>query len=387
MWISFEKRLRAWVDNGLLTEDSAARIAAFERTRSGSHWGPYAIVGIGATALLTGLLSLVAANWESLSDTVKLGLYFSLQGGLGVLVARYEGKSGAPREACLALFAFAFLLGIALIGQLYHLSGPAYETLGFWLLLAFGPTCIANSGLLPIVWCLTALWAGGQWGVESLGIGSEFGRWCVVAALPFLMAAVGLWFDGQSLGSGRFRSSLKGVGLGSLMVIATPWLNSAVASGEDLVGEGGDVSYLVIPWLAVVAGVVASLRRERNAQFPRRLTAALLLVLAAWLTVPVVYPLKLVLSPVMLEILGAVAFLSVWAVAAAASARAGWRRLFDVCTLVIGARFVVVYFEVFGDMTMTGIGLIISGTVMLCAGLAWVRLRAPFERLLSGGAR
>lgn len=387
MWISLEKRLRAWVDNGLLPEESANRIAAFERARGGSHWTSYAVVAIGATALFTGLLSLVAANWDALSDTVKLILYFSLQLGLGLLVRRYEGRPGVSREACLTLFALAFLIGIALIGQLYHLSGPMYQTLGFWLLLAFGPTCIARGGLLPNLWCLTALWAAGLWSVESLAIGSEFGRWCVLAALPFLMVAVGLWFDGRGRGSERFRRSLKVTGVGALMVVATPWLNFALSSGDGLLLQQGEGSYLLIPWLAVGAGVLASLRRESSPEFPRRLTAALLIVLAGWLTLPVLYPLKLVFPTVVLQILGAVAFLSVWTLAAAATARAGWRRLFNVCTFVIGARFVVIYFEVFGDMTMTGVGLVVSGGVILGAGLAWARLRAAFERLGWGATR
>jgi hypothetical protein len=94
-----------------------------------------------------------------------------------------------------------------------------------------------------------------------------------------------------------------------------------------------------------------------------------------------------VFPTVVLQILGAVAFLSVWTLAAAATARAGWRRLFNVCTFVIGARFVVIYFEVFGDMTMTGVGLVVSGGVILGAGLAWARLRAAFERLGWGATR
>jgi len=384
VWVNIEKRLREWVEKGVIPEDSAARIAEFERSRSGATWIAYSVVGIGATALCTGLLSLVAANWAALSDVVKLTLYFSFQLGLGVLCARYEGRAGVVREMCLTLFALAFLLGIALIGQLYNLSGPLHQTLGFWLLLSFGPTCIANAGLLPALWCVTTLWAAAHWSVESLVISSEFGRGCVVAAVPFLMAAVGLRFDGRGVGSERFRRALKVVGLGTLMVVGTPWINLSLASGEAFLRERGEGLYLVIPWLGAGMAIAASLLRRGDLGFPRYVTAVLILTLGVLLTVPILYPLKLLFPPLVLQILGAVGSLSVWALAAAATARAGLRRLFDVCTFVIGARFVVIYFEVFGDLTTTGIGLVISGTVVLCAGLAWSRLRRAFGRVLGG---
>lgn len=67
-----------------------------------------------------------------------------------------------------------------------------------------------------------------------------------------------------------------------------------------------------------------------------------------------------------------------------AAAAASMKRLFDIASFVIAARFIVIYFEVFGDLSTTGIGLIVSGAVILAVAFIWNRGRQTVTTKLGG---
>jgi hypothetical protein len=47
--------------------------------------------------------------------------------------------------------------------------------------------------------------------------------------------------------------------------------------------------------------------------------------------------------------------------------------------MFIGARFLIVYFQVFGSLATTGFGLIISGLIIICAAVLWFKKKEKFE--------
>jgi hypothetical protein len=83
-----------------------------------------------------------------------------------------------------------------------------------------------------------------------------------------------------------------------------------------------------------------------------------------------------------MPIIGCVLFLLPWTFTAIAAVLADRKRLYDLAVLIIGGRFVVVYFEVFGSLTATGFGLIISGSIILLTVYCWHRYRANIATLI-----
>jgi hypothetical protein len=121
---------------------------------------------------------------------------------------------------------------------------------------------------------------------------------------------------------------------------------------------------------------------ERNS--PRSIkvsTALLVLLLAAFISVPTVVPLHDE------KLFGCLFFVLIWSVASIIAVLLHRKRLFDFATLVIGTRLVVVYFEVFGSLAATGVGLILSGVVILGTVFIWHRYRLVLSRFLPGGGR
>ena len=97
---------------------------------------------------------------------------------------------------------------------------------------------------------------------------------------------------------------------------------------------------------------------------------ALFVAMAAFVTAPVAFALPAN------EALGASLSIALWAIAGFTAVHANLRRVFDFVTLMITFRLLTIYFEVFGSLMDTGIGLMVSGVAILLATYAWYRYRA-----------
>lgn len=130
------KDIARWRAAGLIDEATAAALsadAAAHHRRSFSFGG---ILAILAAALFgAALLLLVAANWEAIPRLVRVAGIFI------VILAGYTGGAilkgrdhAALAEGLWIVAAVAFGGGIALIGQMYHLSGDEADALFVWAL-------------------------------------------------------------------------------------------------------------------------------------------------------------------------------------------------------------------------------------------------------------
>ena len=54
-------------------------------------------------------------------------------------------------------------------------------------------------------------------------------------------------------------------------------------------------------------------------------------------------------------------------------------RLFHAMTIAVGIRFLIIYFQVFEDLAYTGIGLVISGLVIIGLAVTWFKYRPRLE--------
>jgi hypothetical protein len=133
------REAESWVESGLIAE--AQRRGIMDSYLAAGNL--FAILLSLAVAMLgLGLLSFVAANWQSLPAAIKIvlvvGLYAAAVGGALVC----ESRAGrAPADALLLLSGFVLLGGLALMAQIYHLSVPVQTIFGTWL-VAFAPTLL-----------------------------------------------------------------------------------------------------------------------------------------------------------------------------------------------------------------------------------------------------
>jgi uncharacterized membrane protein len=196
-----ENESPAWVAEGLISADQQARLLA--------RYPPEAVQAVGLLPLLGSILvglsalSVVAANWQSLPATVRLGLL------LGSLLAAYAGgeyflRRGNRRlgHGLVGLGLVLFGAGIILTSRLYQLVGYDVSGLLAWVVVGVLLSYLYNSqplALLPILigaavqtYCTQALGTFSYATIGLVALGSGYRWWRRPNALVASVLAVGL---------------------------------------------------------------------------------------------------------------------------------------------------------------------------------------------------
>jgi uncharacterized membrane protein len=134
--ISFgvRKHIARWRREGLIDEATAERLRNDIDNR-GSGFGLGGILAVlGAVLLGAAIFSLAAANWEAIPRLVRVGLIMLVL-WLGYLGGAWRESRGDKvfGQALYLIAAITFGVGIALIGQMYHLSGDEADAALLWV--------------------------------------------------------------------------------------------------------------------------------------------------------------------------------------------------------------------------------------------------------------
>ncbi|MEO5997651.1 MAG: DUF2157 domain-containing protein [Chitinophagaceae bacterium] len=147
---SMLKELPQLVNAGVITQETAERIILhYKQEKQTAPNNLTIILGIlGALLAGSGILLIVAHNWDDLSVTIKTALAFLplLLAQLACAYTLSQRRSDTTWRECSSLFLF-FAIGasISLISQIYQVNGSLSGFLLIWMLLA-----------LPLVYLLSA---------------------------------------------------------------------------------------------------------------------------------------------------------------------------------------------------------------------------------------
>ncbi len=167
----WETPLERWTSAGLIDQATAVRIRELEETRTpaqGLRWPVLVALGFGTILLAAGILLFVSAHWDQLSPaermTVVVLMIVMFHTGGALAAGRFEGLSISLH----AIGTAALGAGIALAGQIYHLSEHwpsaillwAVGAAIAWALLRQWPQAALTALLAP--W-----WAASEWWVDA----------------------------------------------------------------------------------------------------------------------------------------------------------------------------------------------------------------------------
>ena len=366
--------LGRWREAGLIDDEAARRIATWEAAQARPVW-LWALAGLGAFALSMGVLAIVAANWERIPGWLKIATNLSLNAATALaLLWAWMRQWQKTRELLALILAGLVLSGIALISQVYQLDGEVWQALLIWLASCTPFVVLATrSRLLGVAWALAAA-ATYIAAIEKLErfLGSVLQGEPVillvwVPALLLLLAGLAR----RRLPEGRAQGdAIIGCGVlallfaasfpqlivfrpaqeaGTAIAIVLSLLVAALLWREAQRGDGGAPALFVMvigglcTWLATIA-IWRLFGSEGGAFWQRRHEDALPHLCAA------------------------LVFIAFWATVSWLALRAGRRTLFAAAFAVIAVRIFILYWEAFGGLLNTGMGLIGGG--LLCLGLA-----------------
>ncbi len=386
MILNLQKKLDEWSSKKLISSEEAVAIQAYEHEHSagGRSWAIYGVVGIGITAIAVGIISLIAANWLEIPAEVKLIAYFLLQSSVGYALFRFSKYENVWREALLTMFALLFFAGIGLIAQVYHLHSHPWRGLLFWLALTFPLTQISRGRMMAHLWILVSFYTFFTW-IEGTDFRMRDQMWGWFMAYPALLVAAAFACERMRKVNDYFRLAALTWGLGIILIGGTlvmSWLWLMLRSEYDKLDL--PISAVRISEVALALAILASFTRPKSTPKTQKvLTSLMLLVFGCFFFLPWEIR-KASISQVTTQMIGAVGFISVWALTAASFVAAGRRRLFDIASFMIAVRFIVIYFEVFGSLTTTGAGLIMSGIVILLISGLWYKYKQKFHHWIGG---
>jgi len=170
--------IQRWVEQGLIAPDTAERLTRDVQANERKSLSFGSILAMMAALLFAAaILVLVAANWEAIPRLVRvMALVAAILGGyVGGAVLKLRDHA-AIGEGLYVVAAAAFGASIALIGQMYHMSGDEASAIVTWsvgtgiaaLALQSGPLTIASVGIAAAWLFLVTM---GYWGSEPFPYG------------------------------------------------------------------------------------------------------------------------------------------------------------------------------------------------------------------------
>jgi uncharacterized membrane protein len=178
-----------WREAGLIDEATAKALSFDVERSSGFSISLGAVLAMMAAALFAAAVVIfIAANWEAIPRLARVALLFALilAGYVGGAALKLSGREAAGEGAYVVAGA-GFGASIALIGQIYHMSGDEADAIFVWGAgVALAATLLrsgalnAGAALLAAAWMLTTMLQGWSLGPPP--------AWLVVAAALYALS-------------------------------------------------------------------------------------------------------------------------------------------------------------------------------------------------------
>ncbi|HPR36371.1 MAG TPA: DUF2157 domain-containing protein [Spirochaetota bacterium] len=393
------KYLSEWESAGLLESLQVQKILEYEKNRDKKPWVLYSFIMLGVSIISIGIVSLIAANWSDIPPAVKIA------GDLTIMAAIAWGiyrASVAERpllfDALSALFIFFYLASIGLLSQIYHTGGELYEALFILCAVMFPLTLLSYRRFIPNAWTYIFVQALFLFCLHRMDFFHESDSYFVAAGIlasfPFICAIPGNLFsmrDGFNKVSGPFIlwaviSFFGGVFFFDLRnsMQSSNYYSTTFSFFSD------DVSLTAYSLIIAVSGMAAIVSLLFNRELTGRVKF-LSSVLASVYGISMIFfawydryyyllykaqdfdPETRVQFYSVLKASGPVETIFALLLISFIFLSLNMEKLFNFMVMLIGVRFLIVYFQVFGSLAYTGVGLIISGLIIIGFVAAWYR--------------
>jgi uncharacterized membrane protein len=388
---STQKSLTRWLKQGLITAEQQQAILDFEATKPTGSWQSWGFVALGAIIAGIGLVSIVAANWGAIPDSLKLGFDFFLL-TITALGIYFNQNSLKPHrfDALIIIYLLLCLASIGLISQIYHTGGLLHHAFLFWSAITLPVALFSRKAFVPYLW--------------------------VTIFMPSLVLVIGE-FSGKGIGNSDFLFDLK---LAPQLVALAALLCGFLALLLRQFFELPSFQRIFYFWFLMVGlfalGVFDALHSFGEAGIMRQELYGALIILALamsvllWMQIDYLKSNRVLLLIALALFIGFVGpqiisinglffsrhlefemaapliSLSILFIFAIVAGREGWRKSFSLVTLMIGVRFLVVYFQAMGGLAATGFGLLISGFLIMAMVWLWHKSRdLILARMGAGG--
>jgi len=199
-WLT--EQLPDWERDGIITAEGAGRLRERYAVEATGGLVQLIIGAIGGLLIGTGLVAVLAYNWDDFPRWVRLLLAFGPLAGTQVatwfVLQRAEEAKPWQREAASLLQTFAAGAALALVSQIYHLPGHWTELVFWWCIVSLPLAWVLKSQTVAIayligitVWTLAEASEQGPWGAADA---ADIRIW-----FPLLLSGIAPLWPGPTL--------------------------------------------------------------------------------------------------------------------------------------------------------------------------------------------
>lgn len=366
--LRLKKKLATWVSHSLLTPEQAKNISLFESSQSNTSWVIRGFLLLGVIVINIGIISVIAANWQNIPNFVKLfNNFFLLNLLAGGVYYAWQKKKPILSEVLIVFVMLFCLASIGLISQIYHTGGELYQALMLWSIITAGVAAISKGFFAPFIWVTGFLFAVIFTSLDSPFLFPIFHNnfASVIMMIPLLSTLMAMgcrlkWgnpVQDNGENNKNYRKALKiwtlFSGIVALCVSETRFLMLEISDPNLIYSNSLIPSYILAVFLLGL-GLLPIFDYKKIQKF-------LLLTALGFYLLSFHLPLLEVKS----KIIYALVTLVVLAVMALFLASLKQRRWFQFFLFALGLRFWVLYLQALGGLAATGVGLIVSGVLIL----------------------
>lgn len=366
--MSIDKKITTWTDKGLISPTQASTIRDYEATQSNHSWIVSGLLILGALVIGIGIISLIAANWDSIPDAVKLGFDFAILIFLSIWIVKSWEKNKDITVDVLTFFMMIFCLAsIGLFAQIFQTGGKLYEALLIWCLITVGLVYIPKAFFVPFCWLGGFLTTLCLLSVQSPAIRPYFENFTFLYLMIPLLCAVIAMIHRKIYGETSITKALQAwiIVSGIIGVFGSEVAESLSRAEPNVVTMAFAYGLAVLVILGIMFGHL----------YRKMQKVILITTLIFFIVCFQIYDAKVLHGVVeILTLLGLAIFF----------ADLKQRRIFNVLLLAVAIRFIVLYFQAFGGLAKTGIGLIISGLLVIGITIAWSKYRNHLAKWAEG---
>lgn len=358
-----EKRLDDWISHNFIATEQAQKIIDYEAAQPSHSWVFRGFLILGAITIGIGIISLVAANWKDIPDPWKLSVDFVLLVALAVGAYR---KRNQPTvfEILLVIFVILCLASIGLISQIYHTGGKFYEALLLGSVITSGVVVMARRSFVPSLWA-----TGFFFGIILMLI--DLSRYLAVSFVPLLSACLALVCMRMG-GRGQTKAFISWtVGAGVIALITVelyPVVNDKFINLNVME---------LLPTYVLAALLIWGVWRGFRC---KKIQKRLLWLILIFYLVSIHFPLFDVQS----QFAFATASIAVLVTVTMFVASLKWHNLFQFFLILLGLRFLILYFQALGGLALTGVGLIAFGMMIIFTVVIWNKYRRQITAWAEG---
>ncbi|EMO69597.1 membrane protein, PF09925 family [Leptospira kirschneri str. 200803703] len=390
-----EQKLKRWVGAGLIASEQSEAILNFEENRK-SPYLYYSFLILGVVIIGIGVIAIITANWEEIHDLVKLGF------GLTVLVL-VAGLCFWKREnlnlltVFIVLYSILMLGMIGLISQVYNLEGEYYQAAMLWCILSCLFLIATDSKTFLHLWILgfQIFMVGWIQEDDPEHLGQNQSYWTQYLYYS-LIGFTGLWLASEKFVLESRKNTLFFWTV--IFWIVGTWSMGFFQNLSSFYDGSGTENGIVyqFPWLNIICRLLILIPvfylLITNSEIDSNQKRSLAIGLVVFFLLCFPHPFRYVYSAeaigayiwnYSIQLLPSFLFLLFWL--AIASAFRNHKKIFDLSLAIIGIRFLFFYFDLFGSLTYTGFGLIISGLLIILLTIGYLKYRSKVRILLGGG--